>query len=85
MTTAFSKAYNQAFVTTSGYAEGWYQFSIPATVDSTQLKVTLTGNFKAGDVIGMDDLTVQYASTIRQIVFHSDDATAAGEPLVILK
>lgn len=85
VTTAFSKAYNQAFVTTSGFAKGWYQFSLPATIGSTQLKVTLTGNFKKDDVIGMDDLTVQYASTIGQIVFHSDDASAAGEPLVILK
>ena len=80
-----SPAYKQALVEKSGLAEGWYQFSLPATIGSTQLKVTLTGNFKKDDVIGMDDLTVQYASTIGQILFHSDDASAAGEPLVILK
>ncbi|MBO4280112.1 MAG: alkaline phosphatase, partial [Spirochaetales bacterium] len=80
-----SPAYKQCLVEKSGLAEGWYQFSLPATIGSTQLKVTLTGNFKKDDVIGMDDLTVQYASTIGQILFHSDDASAAGEPLVILK
>lgn len=80
-----SPAYKQCLVEKSGLAEGWYQFSLPATIGSTQLKVTLTGNFKKDDVIGMDDLTVQYASTIGQILFHSDGASAAGEPLVILK
>ena len=79
-----SPAYKQALVEKSGLAKGWYQFSLPATVGAKTLRITLTGNFKAGDVIGMDDLTVQYASTIGQILFGSSNATAEGAPLVVV-
>ena len=63
-------------------SEVMVKFSLPATIGSTQLKVTLTGNFKKDDVIGMDDLTVQFASTIGFLQFSSTNATAAGECLV---
>ena len=79
------RAYKQAFITTSGFADGWYQFSVPATADSKQIIITLAGSFGNGTKIGMDDLTIQYATTIGELVFNSDKATAAGEPLVILK
>ena len=88
VTTPISYAYKQAFTSKSGYADGWYQFSLPATAFSTQIRITLTaasGSFEAGDVIGMDDLTIQYGSTIGWLKFSSDNATAtteAGTPLL---
>ena len=78
--TPLSEACNQAFVTGSGLSEGWYQFSVPATADSTQIRITLTSAedpFPAGTVIGMDDLTIQYGSTLGWLKFSSDNATAA--------
>ena len=86
--TAITPAYKQAFVEKSGLAEGWYQISLTAGIGSKTLEVVLTpgsGSYSAGSTIGMDDLTVQYASTIGELLFKSDQATAAGEPLVILK
>lgn len=83
--TPLMKAYKQAFTSRSGVAEGWYQVSVPATADSKQIVITLYGDFKAGDVIGMDDLTIQYGSTIGWLKFSSDNATAtteAGTPLL---
>ena len=86
--TPLSKAYKQAFVEKSGSAEGWYQFSVPATANSSQIRITLTSaadSFPEGTVISMDDLTVQYGSTVGELLFRSDKATAAGDPLIILK
>lgn len=86
--TPLSKAYKQAFVEKSGSAEGWYQFSVPATANSSQIRITLTASadtFPEGTVIGMDDLTVQHGSTIGELLFHSDKATASGDPLIVLK
>ena len=85
VTTKMMKAYKQAFVTTSGYADGWYQVSVAAPAGATQLVITLTGSFAANSKIGMDDLTVQYASTVGELIFHSANATASGEPLIVLK
>ncbi len=78
--TPLMKAYKQAFVVESGVADGWYQFSVPATKNSSKLVITLApgdGSFPASSVIGMDDLTVQYASTIGQLAFSSDNATSS--------
>ena len=80
---ALSPAYKQALVEESGDLTGWYQFSIAAGVDSKQLRVTLkcgNGNFISGeDVIGMDDLTIGYASTLGWLKFSSDKASAQRE------
>ena len=83
-TTPLMKAYNQAFIEKSGFADGWYQVSVPATSKGNKLVITLTGasSFPAGSIIGMDDLTVQFASTIGYIKFSSDNATADGACLV---
>ncbi len=91
VTTPLSKAYKQAFVVEDpiypdlSLADGWYQFSIPATATSDQIRITLTaadnGTFAAGSKIGFDDLTIQYGSTIGELVFTSDNATATGECL----
>ena len=80
--TQLMKAYNQAFVKTSGFADGWYQISVPASAKGNKLVITLNGSFPAGSKIGMDDLTIQFASTIGYIKFSSTNATAAGECLV---
>lgn len=85
--TPLMKAYKQAFIEGSGIATGWYQLSLPASTDSSKITITLTsgsGQFPVGAVIGMDDLTIQYASTFGQIKFTSDKATATGECLVVL-
>ena len=81
-TTPLMKAYNQAFVKTSGVAEGWYQISVPTKSKGNKLVITLEGNFPAGSKIEMDDLTIQFASTIGYIKFSSDKATASGACLV---
>ena len=83
-TTPLMKAYNQAFKTDSGFADGWYQVSVPATAKGNKLVITLTSTsgFPAGSKIGMDDLTIQFASTIGYIKFSSDNATATGACLV---
>jgi len=86
--TAITPAYKQAFVEKSGLAEGWYQISLTAGIGSKTLEVVLTpgsGSYSAGSTIGMDDLTVQYASTIGELLFKSDQASAAGDPLIVLK
>ena len=85
--TAITPAYKQAFVEKSGLAEGWYQISLSAGTGSKTLKVVLTSasSYGVGSKIGMDDLTVQYASTIGELLFKSDQATAAGDPLIVLK
>lgn len=82
--TPLMKAYNQAFVTTSGLADGWYQVSVPAKSKGNKLVITLTSSssFPAGSTIGMDDLTIQFASTIGFIKFSSTNATASGACLV---
>lgn len=85
VTTKMMKAYKQAFVTTSGSADGWYQVSVAAPATAKQLVITLTGSFAANSKVGMDDLTVQYGSTVGELIFHSDNATASGEPLIVLK
>ena len=82
VTTAMMKAYKQAFVTDSGYADGWYQVSVAAPVGAKQIVITLTGSFAAGSKIGMDDLTIQYASTVGELKFSSTNATATGACLV---
>ena len=84
VSTPLMKAYNQAFVKTSGIAEGWYQISVPANLKGNKLVITLesTSGFPAGAKIGMDDLTIQFASTIGYIKFSSDKATATGACLV---
>lgn len=83
-TTPLMKAYKQAFVTTSGFEDGWYQVSVPANSKGNKLVITLTssGAFPAGSKIGMDDLTVQFASTIGYLKFSSTNATASGACLV---
>ena len=83
-TTPLMKAYNQAFVTTSGFADGWYQVSVPAPADGDKLVITYTGasTIPASSKIGMDDLTIQFASTIGFIKFSSTNATASGACLV---
>lgn len=85
VTTALSLAFKQAFVTESGLSDGWYQFSIPATATSDQIRITLTaangGTFAPGAKIGMDDLTIQFGSTIGELAFSSDNATVTGECL----
>ena len=83
-TTPLMKAYNQAFKTDSGFADGWYQVSVPATTKGNKLVITLTSatSFPAGSTIGMDDLTIQFASTIGYIKFSSTNATATGACLV---
>ena len=82
-TTPLMKAYKQAFVTKSGFDDGWYQVSVPAKVKGNKLVITLTGSFPAGSKIEMDDLTVQFASTIGYIKFSSTNATASGACLVV--
>ena len=79
VTTPLMKAYKQSFIENSGFDTGWYQVSVKAPQDSTQLVITLTaasGTFAPGAVICMDDLTIQYASTIGELVFTSDKATS---------
>ena len=86
--TPLMKAYKQSFVENSGFDAGWYQISVKASGDSNQLVITLTpaaGTFAKDAVISMDDLTIQYASTVGELIFHSDNATASGEPLIVLK
>ena len=80
--TPLMKAYNQAFKTDSGFADGWYQVSVPSTSKGNKLVITLKGTFPAGSKIDMDDLTIQFASTIGYIKFSSDNATATGSCLV---
>ena len=82
VTTPLMKAYKQAFVPASGLAEGWYQVSVPAKIKGNKLLITLQGDFTAGSKIEMDDLTIQFASTIGFIKFSSDNATATGACLV---
>ncbi|MBR2282317.1 MAG: hypothetical protein IJ863_06820, partial [Spirochaetales bacterium] len=79
-TTPLMKAYKQAFVTESGFDPGWYQVSVPAGSKGNKLVITLksAGAFTAGSKIGMDDLTIQFASTIGHIKFSSANATASG-------
>ena len=81
-TTPLMKAYKQAFVTKSGFEDGWYQVSVPAKQKGNKLVITLQGNFAAGAKIEMDDLTIQFASTIGYIKFSSDKASASGACLV---
>ena len=81
-TTPLMKAYKQAFRTESEFDDGWYQVSVPAPADGDKIVITLTGSFAAGSKIGMDDLTVQFASTIGFLQFSCSNATAAGECLV---
>ena len=82
VTTPLMKAYKQAFVPASGAAEGWYQVSVPAKIKGNKLLITLKGDFPAGSKIEMDDLTIQFASTIGFIKFSSENATATGACLV---
>lgn len=82
--TNLSVACKQAFVPASGAADGWYQFSVPATVASDQLRITLTAaaeNYPVDTVIGMDDLTIQYGSTIGYLSFASTQATSTLDVL----
>ncbi len=81
-TTPLMKAYKQAFVKESGFEDGWYQVSVPAKIKGNKLQITLNGTFSAGAKIEMDDLTVQFASTIGYLKFSSTNATASGACLV---
>ena len=83
VTTALTNAFKQAFVKDSGSSDNWYQLSIKSKTPSTKITITLKGTFAVDDVIGMDDLTIQYGSTFGQIVFASEKATAAGACLVM--
>ena len=81
VSTKLSVACKQAFVPGSGILEGWYQFSVPATAASSQLKITLTAaaeSYPAETVIKMDDLTIQYGSTIGELVFASENNKATS-------
>ena len=82
VTTVLTNAYKQAFVKDSGKADDWYQLSIKSKTPSTKITITLKGSFAVDDVIGMDDLTIQYGSTFGQLVFASEKATASGACLV---
>ena len=83
--TPLMKAYNQAFVTKSEFADGWYQVSVPAPANGNKLVITLSSStgIPAGSKIGMDDLTIQFASTIGFVKFASTNATASGACLVV--
>lgn len=83
--TPLMKAYNQAFVTKSGFADGWYQVSVPAPANGNKLVITLSSatGIPGGSKIGMDDLTIQFASTVGFVKFASTNATASGACLVI--
>ena len=78
------KAYNQACKEKSGFADGWYQVAVKTEGSGSKLVITLESDsgIPAGSKIGMDDLTVQFASTIGFLQFSSTNATAAGECLV---
>ena len=82
--TPLMKAYNQAFVPGSKFADGWYQVSVPAQSNGDKLVITLSSEsmIPTGTKIGMDDLTIQFASTIGELKFSSDKATAEGDCLV---
>lgn len=86
---ALSPAYKQALVEDSGELSGWYQFSVAAGVESRQLRITLkcgNGSFIAGeDIIGMDDLTIGYASTYGWLKFTAENnkASATGACLYV--
>ena len=87
--TVLADAYRQAFVSSSGKATGWYQFSFPASVKGSAITITLTSaseeGFAEGTELWLDDLTIQYASTIGWLKFSSDNAeatTEAGDPLL---
>ena len=82
--TPLMKAYNQAFVASSGVAEGWYQVSVPALSSGNKIVISIgsTAGIPAGSKIEMDDLTIQFASTIGEIKFISTNATATGACLV---
>ena len=85
--TPLMKAYKQAFIETSGEETGWYQVSVPSGATGDKIVITLTSptGFPAGSKIGMDDLTIQFASTIGELLFSSDNATATGDCLIHLK
>lgn len=82
--TPLMRAFNQAFIEKSGFADGWYQVSVPSTAKGNKLVITLTSTsgIPAGSTIGMDDLTIQFASTIGYIKFSSNNSTASGACLV---
>ncbi len=82
--TPLMRAYNQAFIERSEFADGWYQVSVPAPAKGNKLVITLdsTGSIPAGSKVYMDDLTVQFASTYGFIRFTSSNATATGACLV---
>ena len=82
--TPLMRAYNQAFIERSEFADGWYQVSVPAPAKGNKLVITLesSGSIPAGSKVYMDDLTVQFASTYGFIKFTSDNATATGACLV---
>ena len=83
--TPLMRAYNQAFIERSEFADGWYQISVPAPAKGNKLVITLesTGSMPAGSKVYMDDLTVQFASTYGFIKFTSGNATATGACLVV--
>ena len=78
------KAYKQACKEKSGFADGWYQVAMKTEGSGNKLVITLesASGFPAGSKIEMDDLTVQFASTIGFLQFSCGNATAAGECLV---
>ncbi|MCR5442315.1 MAG: alkaline phosphatase [Sphaerochaetaceae bacterium] len=82
--TPLMRAYNQAFIERSEFADGWYQISVPAPAKGNKLVITLesSGSMPIGSKVYMDDLTVQFASTYGFIKFTSDKATATGACLV---
>lgn len=82
--TPLMRAYNQAFIERSEFADGWYQVSVPAPAKGNKLVITLesSGSNPPGSKVYMDDLTVQFASTYGFIKFTSDNATATGACLV---
>jgi hypothetical protein len=81
--TPLMRAYNQAFIERSEFADGWYQVSVPAPAKGNKLIITLDSeSIPAGSKIYMDDLTVQFASTYKSIKFSSSNAIATGACLV---
>ena len=83
--TPLMRAYNQAFIERSEFADGWYQVSVPAPAKGNKLVITLesSGSIPAGSKVYMDDLTVQFASTYGFIKFTSGNATATGACLAV--
>lgn len=75
-TTPLAPAHKHAFVKSSEVMDGWYQVSFKTPADTKYITVHLDGAASAGDVIQLDDFTVQYASTRGYVTVTGDNVTA---------